>query len=130
MTDHGKEFHHCPWPGCVRRIPTRVWGCIEPWNRVPYALRVRMRKAMAADDSVEVNAIRAEISRWVEENSEEPPEQVRVQLSAAEQIGFAAGITDDGRVFMIWPARGEFSTLTREESAILVKAVRAMLTTT
>lgn len=121
--------HNCPWPNCSRRISDQHWGCIEHWNLVPQLLRTALRKAEAANTEDDITAARAEIAKWIDENrceAAQQPQAMQIAASAGE-VDFAAGITGDGRVFMIWPRRGEFSTLTKDESAIVVKAIRAML---
>lgn len=35
MSDH----HACPWPGCDKTVPARMWGCGIHWSRLPLALR-------------------------------------------------------------------------------------------
>jgi hypothetical protein len=125
-------FHPCPWPSCGRRISQLHWGCIEHWNALPNNLRIELRKAESRRDPDDTTAAKAAIAKWIDENGNQADQQRAINLcvSAGNDVDFAAGVTDDGRVFMIWPRRGEFSTLTKDESALLVKAIRAMLPVT
>jgi len=27
--------HHCHWPGCIREVPPKMWGCSTHWFRLP-----------------------------------------------------------------------------------------------
>lgn len=122
-------MHSCPWPTCSRRIDDRFWGCIEHWNAIPGGLRTGLRKAEGTGDEADLIAAKAEIAKWIDENGSQADQQraMQISVSSGSDIDFAAGITNDGRVFMLWPRRGEFSTLTKDESAIVLRAVRAML---
>lgn len=121
--------HACQWPNCPRRIDDRHWGCIEHWNLVPQLMRTGLRKAELDGDELDIKLAKAEIARWISErdSAEDHAQAIQIAAASSSDVDFAAGITSDGRVFMLWPRRGEFSTLTKDESAIVVKAIRAML---
>lgn len=122
--------HQCPWPKCARPVPDLHWGCIEHWNKVPITLRDLFRRTYDRGagwnhQSTECDEARARIQQWIDEHTALPePASIAARADDAQ---FAAGVTTEGRVFMLWPLSGEYLTLTKEESTLLVRAVRAML---
>jgi hypothetical protein len=38
-------MHRCPWPGCPRFIPNRLWSCREHWFTLPNNLRAWIGRA-------------------------------------------------------------------------------------
>lgn len=34
--------HHCHWPGCGKRTPAAVWGCVKHWKMLPREIQRRI----------------------------------------------------------------------------------------
>lgn len=37
--------HYCRWPGCVRQVSTRIWGCRSHWYKLPLEHQRRILRA-------------------------------------------------------------------------------------
>lgn len=123
--------HKCPWPGCTRGVGDRFWGCIEHWTLIPVYLKNGLRLAENSGLESELIHAKASIQRWIVEDYK-PDERgaQQMMINADPGTSFASGVTIDGRVFLLWPERGEYITLSKEESAVAVRAIRAMLAVT
>lgn len=121
--------HICPWPTCTRVVPDPHWGCIEHWGYIPTRLQIDWRVNVKPGADVQSTAGElaiAQISDWVAQNAGDINGGVGFTLRKSDQSDFCAGLTVEGKLFLLWPNRGEFFTLTREESVVVVRAIRAM----
>lgn len=89
------------------------------WQSLPEALRTRYWRA-SGSSGFEIDEIDAAIKEWITTDRE------IMKLALEAELAFAAGITDRGQVFLLWTKDLKYLTLTKEESAVVVKAIRAM----
>jgi len=40
-----ERLHLCHWPDCGKRVPAKLWGCLEHWKRVPKSLQMQLQRA-------------------------------------------------------------------------------------
>lgn len=64
--------HTCHWPGCIREVPPRMWGCETHWFKLPMALRneiwrtYRPGQEITKDPSREYLAAARAVQVWIE----------------------------------------------------------------
>ena len=65
--------HMCHWPGCIRTVQPKMWGCPPHWFTLPKALRDRVWAAyvpgqeIRKDPSKEYLTVAADIQKWIKE---------------------------------------------------------------
>lgn len=65
--------HTCHWPGCVREVPPKLWGCKPHWFRLPKPIRDEIWRTYVPGQEISKTPSRAYIAaaqrarKWIED---------------------------------------------------------------
>lgn len=63
--------HTCHWPGCVKNVPPKMWGCREHWFKLPKRLRDKiwatyiLGQEITKTPSKEYVTVATEVRDWI-----------------------------------------------------------------
>lgn len=126
------QKHPCNWPNCEKMVHRKFWGCphhshtLPPYLLAKWWKTINLFERQQTDEHIEAGQ---RIQEWIKGNPDADKNRTSMPpLELFAENDFAAGLTDDGRVFLLWPSRLEYITLTKPETAVAIKAIRAMYT--
>lgn len=129
MSDELIGTHRCRWPDCPRITSDNFWGCHEHWSMVPVNVRfkytrITLRGRPDSEQSTECLSELAKIDDWVRENRD----GIALQTAAlkSDKPAFVCGCTSDGLLMLLWPQKGEYITVTKEEARTVARAMRGL----